>query len=115
VRHPPVDLGGRVALLVDDGLATGATMVAAARWARAAGASRVVAAVPVAAAASASLIRAEVDELFVLYELSSLVSVGHWYRWFDQVEDEDVLRLLDESAARASDADFVGSAGACRP
>lgn len=110
-RHPPVDFRGRVALLVDDGLATGATMIAAARWARARGASRVVAAVPVAAAASASLIRAEVDDLFALYELGSLLSVGHWYRSFDQVEDEDVLRLLDESAARAPDAGFVGSAG----
>ena len=110
-RHPPVDLRGRVALLVDDGLATGATMIAAARWARAAGASRVVAVVPVAAAASAGLIRAEVDELFALFELDSFLSVGYWYRSFDQVEDEDVLRLLDESAARAPDAGFVGSAG----
>jgi putative phosphoribosyl transferase len=109
VGHPPVDLRGRVALLVDDGLATGATMIAAARWARAAGAGRVVAVVPVAAAASASLIRAEVDELFALYELGSFVSVGYWYRSFDQVEDEDVLRLLDESAARAPDADRAGS------
>jgi predicted phosphoribosyltransferase len=53
-----------------------------------------------------------VDEFFALYELSSLSSVGHWYGSFDQVEDEDVLRLLDESAGRAPDADFVGSAGA---
>ncbi len=61
-EEPSLDLAGKTVLVVDDGLATGATMIAALRWARAAGGARVVAAVPVAAAASLELIRAEADE-----------------------------------------------------
>lgn len=60
-RHPPLPLAGRTAILVDDGLATGATMIAAVRWARACGAGRVVAAVPVAASQSAVGLRTEAD------------------------------------------------------
>jgi putative phosphoribosyl transferase len=71
VRRPAASLQGRTVLLVDDGLATGATMIAAARWARAAGAGRVVAVVPVAAAESAELVRGEVDDFVALYELAS--------------------------------------------
>ena len=62
-EHPALDLKGRTVLVVDDGLATGATMIAALRWARAAGAERVVAAVPVAPAASLGLISGEADEV----------------------------------------------------
>lgn len=99
VRRPAASLQGRTVLLVDDGLATGATMIAAARWARAAGAGRVVAVVPVAAAESAELVREEVDEFVSLYELAYFGAVGVWYETFSQVDDEEVLRLVDELAA----------------
>jgi len=99
VRRPAASLQGRTVLLVDDGLATGATMIAAARWARAAGAGRVVAVVPVAAAESAELVREEVDDFVSLSELAYFGAVGVWYETFSQVDDEEVLRLLDELAA----------------
>ncbi len=81
-------------VLADDGLATGATMFAAVRWARACGAARVVVAVPVGAVQSIEPLRQEADDVVCLCALDDLVAVGMWYRVFDQVEDEDVLRLL---------------------
>jgi putative phosphoribosyl transferase len=102
--RPPIDVRGRTALIVDDGLATGATMIAAARWAKRAGAAWSIAAVPVAAAESAAAVRQEVDELLALYELTDLGAVGIWYETFPQVGDEHVIRLLSEFAARRTTA-----------
>jgi len=95
--HPPLDLVGKTVVVVDDGLATGATMVAALRWARAAGAARVVAAVPVAAAESLALVMREADEIRCLYVPEHFFAVGAWYGSFEQVDDEAVVRLLDEN------------------
>ena len=95
--HVPLALGGETVLVVDDGLATGATMIAAVRWARAARAARVVAAVPVAAAESIDLIRGEADELVCPHLLSPFLAVGVWYESFDQVDDAEVIRLLEEN------------------
>ena len=92
--HPPVPLAGRTCLLVDDGLATGATMIAAVRWARSRGAARVVAAVPVGARQSTAVLRAEADAVVCPHELSDLVAVGLWYRAFGQVDDAEVAALL---------------------
>jgi putative phosphoribosyl transferase len=86
---------GRTIVLVDDGLATGATMIAAARWAKSAGAGRVVAAVPLAAVESAELVHAEVDDLVVLHELADFGAVGIWYDDFAPVEDDEVLGILE--------------------
>jgi predicted phosphoribosyltransferase len=99
-RRPAASLEGKTVVLVDDGLATGATMIAAARWARAGGAARVVAAVPVAAAQSAAVIRREVDDLVSLHLPVDFYAVGVWYVRFDQVGDDEVLRLLDEGGSR---------------
>jgi predicted phosphoribosyltransferase len=98
--HPALELGGRTVILVDDGLATGATMIAAVRWARGRGALRVVAAMPVAAAASADLLRREV-EVVCPNEMRDLGAVGFWYERFDQVDDDQVLALLDELTVAA--------------
>ena len=94
--RPSPDLDGRTAVLVDDGLATGATMVAAARWARAGGAARVVVAVPVAAAQSVSLLRAEADDVVCPYVQRRFGAVGFWYEQFTQTGNDDVVALLDE-------------------
>jgi predicted phosphoribosyltransferase len=91
----PVPLEGRTCLLVDDGLATGATMIAAIRWARNRGAARVVAAVPVAAAQSAAHLRGEADAIVCPNELDDLMAVGLWYRAFDQVADSEVIDVLE--------------------
>ena len=95
--HHALDLAGKTVLVVDDGLATGATMIAALRWARAAGATRVVAAVPVAAAESLELVRAEADAVVCPYALSSFFAVGVSYASFGQVDDAEVVRLLGAS------------------
>jgi putative phosphoribosyl transferase len=95
-ERPPIELAGKHALLVDDGLATGATMIAALRAVRHAGTTRVLAAAPVAAAQSTPSIRPEADEAVFLHELAPFWSVGSWYERFDQVSDEQVIRLLAE-------------------
>jgi len=95
-HHERLDLGGRTAVLVDDGLATGATMIAAIRWARAQGAARVVVAVPVAAVQGTEALRAEADAVVCPHEMRRFGAVGLWYEVFTQVENDEVVRLLDE-------------------
>jgi putative phosphoribosyl transferase len=93
----PLDLSGRTAVLVDDGLATGATMLAAIRAARQAGAASVVAALPVGSEAAAARIRSECDELVILEIPAFMYAVGEWYTDFSQVEDPEVCRLLQQA------------------
>jgi predicted phosphoribosyltransferase len=81
-------------VLVDDGLATGATMLAAIRAARRAGAAVVIVAVPVASGEAAALVRPECDQLVVLQTPPYFYAVGQWYRDFTQVDDSEVCRLL---------------------
>ncbi|MCU0307235.1 MAG: phosphoribosyltransferase [Thermoleophilia bacterium] len=97
-RRPPVALGGVACVLVDDGLATGATMFAAVRWARAAGARRVVVACPVGPAETAARLRAEADDVVLVREVERLGSVGAWYERFAQVTEAEVLALLGGAA-----------------
>jgi putative phosphoribosyl transferase len=89
-------LAGASCVLVDDGLATGGTMVAAARWARARGAAKVVVAVPVGAAATVRAFEAgpDVDTVVCLAAPPDFGAVGLWYRDFTQVPDDEVLKLL---------------------
>jgi len=90
----PRNLSGRTVILVDDGLATGATMLAAIRAARKGGATRVVAAAPVASDEAVSLVGAEADRLIVLEVPGRLSSIGEWYEDFTQVGDAEVCELL---------------------
>jgi putative phosphoribosyl transferase len=92
--RPPLELIGKTVVLVDDGLATGATMLAAVRAARKAGAATVVAAAPVASDEAAARIGAECDELVILEIPSSLRAIGEWYLDFAQLEDSEVCELL---------------------
>ncbi len=96
-RRAQLPVAGRACVLVDDGLATGGTMVAAARWARARGASKVVVAVPVGAAATVRAFAAsgDVDAVVCLAAPADFGAVGFWYRDFSQVPDTEVARLLD--------------------
>ena len=95
-------LAGTICVLVDDGLATGGTMVAAARWAGARGARRVVVAVPVGAAATVRAFEEsqDVDAVVCLAAPPDFGAVGFWYRDFRQVSDEEVAALLDEAHER---------------
>lgn len=90
----PLDLRGKEVILVDDGLATGATMLAAIRAARQAGAARIIAAVPVGSPQAAERVRAAADLLVILSTPAALFAVGEWYERFEQLEDAEVCRLL---------------------
>jgi putative phosphoribosyl transferase len=98
--RPPVDLEGRVAVVVDDGVATGGTAAAALRWARTRGASRVILAVPVAPPEAIQRLNEEADEVCVLTTPEPFFAVGQWYADFPQVSDEEVVQLLSRSADR---------------
>ena len=95
--RPPADLRGATAVVVDDGVATGGTAVAALRWARAQGADRVVLAVGVSPADSLERLRGEADEVVCLATPRPFHAVGQWYRDFPQVGDERVVALLEEA------------------
>jgi putative phosphoribosyl transferase len=97
--RPPVDLEGRVAVVVDDGVATGGTAAAALRWARTQGAARVILAVPVAPAEAVRRLAEECDEVVCLDTPEPFMAVGQWYRSFPQTSDDMVIALLDEAPA----------------
>ena len=94
----PVEIAGRTTIVVDDGVATGGTAAAALRWARHAGAARVVLAVPVAPRQALAALSREADEVVVLATPEPFYAVGQWYDRFDQVSDEEVVRLLRGTA-----------------
>lgn len=96
--RPPLALEGRTAVLVDDGVATGATARAAIAAARALGAARVVFAVPVASREALAQLRDAADDVVCLQAPAWFSAVGAWYADFTQVEDDDVRALLDAAA-----------------
>ncbi len=100
--RPLLALRERTAILVDDGLATGSTMLAAVAFARKRLAKRIVMAVPVASVQALEKLRQKVDESVCLATPEPFFSVGDWYRNFLPTEDAEVLKLLDESAKRAA-------------
>ncbi|MDY0087552.1 MAG: phosphoribosyltransferase family protein [Coriobacteriia bacterium] len=91
-----IDLEGATAIIVDDGIATGLTALAAARYVRAQGAERVVLAVPVIAAGAVAAFRGEVDELVAPERPAYFQAVGQFYERFAQVRDDEVLEVLAE-------------------
>ncbi len=98
--RPPVDVHGSTVILVDDGIATGATVRAAVMALRAQGARRVVVASPVAAMDSQPEIRRVADELVIVRTPRQFIAVGAWYRDFDQMAESEVRALLEQAAAR---------------
>jgi putative phosphoribosyl transferase len=95
--NPRADLVGRVAVIVDDGIATGSTARAACQVARAHGADRVVLAVPVASPDSVAALTRDADEIVCVEQPAWLRSVGEWYDDFTQVEDRTVVELLERA------------------
>jgi len=95
---PPVR--GRTVILVDDGLATGATMRAAVLAIRTQQPARVVVAVPVGAWSTCESLHSDADEVICLRTPDPFSAVGLWYRKFDQTSDEEVRTLLDAAARR---------------
>jgi putative phosphoribosyl transferase len=93
----PRDLEGKTVILVDDGIATGATMRAAIGAVRARGAKSLVVAVPTAAPSSCDQLRREVDEVVCTMTPEPYLAVGAWYDEFPQLTDDDVRRILDDA------------------
>jgi len=96
---PPVELRDRTVILVDDGVATGGTMLAALRAVRSQGARRIVLALGVAPPDTVELLRREADDLVVLLAPPEFFAVGEWYHRFSQVADSEVRQLLERSRA----------------
>lgn len=91
----PVPIEGRVAIVVDDGIATGATVRAALKGLRARKPAKIVLAVPVASEDALGMLRDDADEVVVLEGLSALGAIGFSYRDFPQLSDADVIAALD--------------------
>jgi len=96
--RPPLDVRDRVVILIDDGLATGSTMRAAAAALRKMAPAKIVVAVPVAAHTSCEQLRLELDEVVCLSTPENFFAVGQWYRNFEQTSDEEVRTLLETAA-----------------
>lgn len=97
--RPTAELKDRTVILVDDGVATGGTVLAALRALRARGPRRIVVALGVAPPDTVETLRAEVDDIVVLLVPEQFFAVGEWYRQFPQVSDEEVRRCLERSRA----------------
>lgn len=93
-RQSAPEVRDRTVLLVDDGLATGATARAALRHLRRLRPARLVLAVPVCSPETAAEMRSEADDVVCLSQPSDFRAVGHWYHDFDQVSDEEVVNTL---------------------
>lgn len=94
--RPPIDPRGRVVIVVDDGLATGATMMAALHGLRERGPARLVCAVPVAPPDTVAKLQPLADEVVCLEMPEWFQAVGQFYRHFDQIEDDEVMAMLKD-------------------
>lgn len=97
---PPLELAGCNVVLVDDGIATGSTMLAAIRAARRSHAASITVAAPVASPEVARRVSAESDRAVILETPDILFAVGEWYDHFEQLEDIEVCELLARAARR---------------
>lgn len=101
--QPPLELEGKVVILVDDGLATGSTMAAAVAVVRRHHPAKVVLAVPVAPIDTVERFEPMVDDLVCVETPSPFYAVGNWYRDFTQVEDEEVVELLAQTETKSGE------------
>ena len=101
VGRNPLRMSGRTVILVDDGLATGATMRAALRAVRSRGAERVIVAVPVAPSEAVAQLKIEADDVICLETPEPFVAVGRWYQRFGQLSHADVVEALTLDQGRS--------------
>jgi predicted phosphoribosyltransferase len=101
-ERPPIPLGGRDVVLVDDGLATGASMLAAIRALKQLHASRIIVAVPVGAAETCAELATEADDVVCALTPVPFDAVGMWYQDFSETTDDEVRQLLDRNTAVVS-------------
>ncbi len=103
-ERPAIDPRGRTVILIDDGLATGSTMRAAAKALRRLGPEKIVVAVPVASRSTCEELGAEVDEVVCAATPEPFYAVGQWYASFAQTTDEEVRDLLERAASQSHQA-----------
>lgn len=96
-NRSPVDVYDRIIILVDDGLATGATMRAAITWVRSQQPRQLIVAVPIAAMGAYKQLKPQVDRLVCLSIPHNMYAIGFWYHNFEQVTDEQVCNLLGQA------------------
>jgi len=96
--YPKIPLEGRIVIVTDDGIATGATMKVAIRIARAAGPEKLVVALPVGPPEQVAQLAPDTDEMVCIYQPPDFMAVGQFYQLFEQVEDEEVERILADFA-----------------
>jgi len=95
--RPPIDPTGRIVIVVDDGLATGATMISALHSLKAKGTAKLICAVPVAPPDTIEKVAGYCDEVVCLETPFDFRAVGQFYRDFPQVEDEEVIEILKQA------------------
>ncbi len=98
-NRPPIDLAGKTAVIVDDGIATGSTAAAAAQIARQAGAERVIIATPVAPPITIRRLAHVADDVIAVRTPENFFAIGEWYADFSQTSDDEVRRLLGASGS----------------
>lgn len=103
--RPPLQLKGQVVILIDDGLATGASMMAAIRAVRLQAPTRIVVAVPVAPLETVEALTFEVDEVICPLMPEWMMSIGYWYLSFPQTSDDEVIDLLQRAWQREATSD----------
>lgn len=94
----PVDLAGKTVIVVDDGVATGASMTMALRVIRKMGPASIVVAVPVAPPDAVNQLKGFADEVVALLQPTAFYAIGQFYSDFEQVSDEEAKRLIEEGA-----------------
>ncbi|MGZ4983740.1 MAG: phosphoribosyltransferase, partial [Chthoniobacterales bacterium] len=97
---PPLDVEGKTVIVVDDGVATGSTMLAAVSALRQLNAGRIVVAAPVIAASTYYELRRAADEVAAVIMPENFYAVGLWYKDFSQTSDDEVRDLLAQAARR---------------
>jgi putative phosphoribosyl transferase len=107
--HPPVELTGRTAIVVDDGVATGGTVEAAVTVVRSRGAASVIVALGVAPPEALTRLRTVADDVVVAVVPQRFEAVGQWYLDFDPVEDDEVARLLVRARGAGGPATAAGA------
>lgn len=99
-NRPRRNFEGKIVIIVDDGLATGATMKAAIKSIGAEGAAQIIVAVPVSPVDTLEEVRGQVDEAYCLSTPTFFQAVGEFYKDFNQTEDEEVIDLLERAASQ---------------